>query len=304
MNRKIILILLLLLVAVFAGCEDSTEPAADDAARDKIVTADTRIAKLAGGFRFTEGPADDGRGNVYFSDIPNNKILKWSADGKLSTFMSGSGGANGLYFDKSGALIACQGGSRQLSSIDATGKVKVLADKYDGKYLNSPNDLWIDAKGGIYFTDPRYGNRSGMAQDGEHVYYLAAGAAELVRVVDDMVRPNGLIGSVDGKKLYVADAEDGKTFVYNVNADGTLADKKLFAAKGSDGMTVDGNGNIYLTPPGESVVAVYDAKGKLIESIEFPESPANICFGGKDKQTLFVTARTSFYSVKTSAKGL
>jgi gluconolactonase len=175
-----------------------------------LVAPGAEVKKLAGDFRFTEGPAGDAVGDVYFSDIPNNRILKWSLDGKLSTFLENSGGANGLYFDKDGNLLACQGGDRRLVSISPKGEVTVLADQYEGKKFNSLNDLWIDPKGGVYFTDPRYGNREGMEQDGEHVYYLTPDHKKVIRVISDMVRPNGLIGTPNGRRLYVADAGAGK----------------------------------------------------------------------------------------------
>jgi len=258
------------------------------------------VQKLAGDFGFTEGPAADAQGNVYFTDIPNNRILKWSLDGKLSTFLDNTEGANGLYFDKAGNLLACQGGGRRLVSIAPSGQVTVLADKYDGKPFNSLNDLWIDPKGGVYFTDPRYGNREGMQQDGEHVYYLTPDRAKVIRVVSDMVRPNGVIGTPDGKTLYVADHGGNKTFAYTIKEDGALADKKLFAPEGSDGMTIDDEGNVYLTT---RVVAVYDKEGKKIEEIKVPEQPANVTFGGPDRKTLFITARTSLYSIAMRVKG-
>ncbi len=265
-----------------------------------VVAEGAKVEKLAGGFEFTEGPAADAQGNIFFSDIPNNHIHKWPLDGKLSTFRENSGGANGLYFDKNGNLLACEGGGRRLVSIDPKGNVTALADKYDGKKFNSLNDLWIDPKGGVYFTDPRYGGRDGMEQDGEHVYYLSPDRKKLVRVINDMVRPNGVIGTPDGKTLYVADHGAGKIFVYKVNEDGSLSDKKLFAPEGSDGMTIDSGGNVYLTT---KVVAVYNKDGEKIESISVPEQPANVTFGGKDNQTLFITARTSLYSVRMRVKG-
>jgi len=297
MNRKLYGLIVLLAVVASYGAQKVS------------VTADgAKVEKLVGGFQFTEGPAADAQGNIFFSDIPNNRIHKWSlsaghltVDGKLSTFLENSKGANGLFFDKTGNLIACEGGGRQLVSIDPNGNVTVLADKYEGKRFNSLNDLWIDPKGGIYFTDPRYGNRDNMEQDGEHVYYLAPDRKKLIRVVDDMVRPNGIIGTPDGKLLYVTDHGGDKTFVYTINKDGTLSNKKLFAEEGSDGMTIDNEGNVYLTT---KAVAVYNSKGEKIETINVPEQPANVCFGGKDKHTLFITARTSLYSLKMRVKGV
>lgn len=289
MNKKWY-VLMILFVVVVAG--SSVEAAS-------VVAPGAKVEKLAGGFSFTEGPAADAKGNIFFSDIPNNRIHKWSLNGTLSTFRENSGGSNGLFFDKKGNLLACEGGGRRLVSIDPQGKVTVLADKYQNKRFNSLNDLWIDTKGGIYFTDPRYGNRDGMAQDGEHVYYLSPDRKKLIRVIDDMVRPNGVIGTPDGKLLYVADHGGKKTFVYTINKDGTLSNKKLFAPEGSDGMTIDNEGNIYLTT---RVVAVYNKNGEKIETIEIPEGPANVSFGGPDKRTLFITARTSLYSVRMRVK--
>ena len=237
---------------------------------------------------------------MYFSDIPNRKVHKWSLDGKLTVFRADSGGANGLFFDAAGNLLACEGVARRVTSTDPKGKTTVLADEYDGGKLNSPNDLWLDPKGGIYFTDPRYGRDGKIDQDGMHVYYITPGRKKVVRVVADMVRPNGVIGTADGKKLYVADHGGGKTYVYTIRPDGTLADKKLFAEQGSDGMTLDEKGNVYLT---DKVVVVYSPQGRLIRRIEFPERPANVTFGGADRKTLFVTARQSLYSLRMSVRG-
>lgn len=275
--------------------------AGPNAAEASVVAEGAKVEKLAGGFAFTEGPAADAQGNVFFSDIPNNRIHKWTLEGRLLTFRENSGGANGLYFDAKGNLLACEGSGRRLVSIDPGGNVTVLADKYEGKRFNSPNDLWIDLKGGVYFTDPRYGNRDGMEQDGEHVYYLSPDRKRLVRVIDDLVRPNGVIGTPDGKTLYVADNGDRKTFVYRINEDGTLSAKRLFAPEGSDGMTIDNEGDVYLTT---GVVAVYDKTGQKVEEIQVPERPANVTFGGRDAQTLFITARTCLYALKMRVKGV
>jgi len=265
-----------------------------------LVAPGAQVKKLAGDFKFTEGPAGDAQGNVYFSDIPNNRILKWSLDGKLSTFLENSGGANGLYFDKDGNLIACQGGERRLVSISPKGEITVLADKYEGKKFNSLNDLWIDPKGGIYFTDPRYGGKEGMEQDGEHVYYLTPDRKKVIRVISDMVRPNGVIGTPNGRRLFVADHGEGQTYTYATNEDGTLSKKKLFAPAGSDGMTIDRRGNIYLTG---KTVTIYNRKGAKIQEIAVPEGPSNVTFAGKDNKTLFITARTSLYGIDMAVKG-
>jgi gluconolactonase len=196
--------------------------------------------------------------------------------------------------------LACEGRNRQLTSRAPDGTIKVLANQYGGKKLNSPNDLWIDPRGGVYFTDPRYGPEEGLEQDGYHVYYLPPGGKPLVRVVDDLVKPNGVIGSGDGRLLYVADHGDSKTYVYRVGEDGRLTDRRLFAPQGSDGMTLDGQGNLYLT---DRAVQVYSPQGRQITSIAVPESPANVCFGGRDRRTLYITARTSLYSLPMKVQG-
>jgi len=291
MNRRWQILVMLILLAA-AGCSGE---------KVSLVAAGAKVEKLAGGFEFIEGPAVDSEGNIFFTDIPNNRIHKWSVDGKLSTFLENSGEANGLFFDKAGNLLACAGGSRKLVSISPDGRITVLAYKYDNKKFNSPNDLWPDLKGGIYFTDPRYGNRDNLEQDRECVYYLYPDRKRLIRVIDDLVRPNGVLGTVDGKKLYVADAGDGKTYVYDINKDGTLSNRKFFAPVGSDGMTIDTRGNIYLT---RGEVWIYSPKGEELEKIKVAEAPANVCFGDKDRKTLFITARTSLYSVRMRTKGL
>lgn len=267
---------------------------------DELIAPGAKVEKLAGGFLFTEGPAVDKQGNVFFTDIRNNRIHQWSLDGKLTTFRSGSGAANGLYFDKKGNLLVCEGGNRRVTSITMDGKVTVLADSYDGKKFNSPNDLWIDPQGGVYFTDPRYGSEQGLEQDGFHVYYIPPGKKEATRVIDDLVKPNGVVGTADGKRLYVADPGANKSYVYRIQKDGTLTDRRLAAPEGSDGMTLDERGNLYLTRAG---VRVYNPDGKLIASIETPERPSNVVFGGADRKTLFITARTGFYSLRMNVRG-
>lgn len=275
------------------------------AKKSNIVAEGAKVEKLAGNFSFTEGPACDVEGNIFFTDQPNNKIYKWSVDGKLSIFHDSPGRANGLYFDKKGNLIACADLNNELWSIDPKGNVTILVKDYKGKKLNGPNDAWIDPKGGIYFTDPfykrPYWNRGPMEQDGQHVYYLSPDRRTLIRVTDDLLQPNGIIGTPDGKLLYVADIGDSKTYAYKANADGTLADKKLFCSMGSDGMTIDNEGNIYLTGKG---VTVFNAEGKQIEHIDVPEDwTANVTFGGKDKHTLFITAQKSLFSLQMHVKG-
>jgi gluconolactonase len=295
MNKTLIFSLILIPLMMITACEENTN------SNSSRLIAPAPVNKLASDFRFTEGPVADPYGNIYFTDIPNNRIHILSTDGNLSTFLENSGGANGLYFDTDGALLACQGTDRKVVSIDPARNITVIADSYNGKKLNSPNDLWLDPKGGIYFTDPRYGSRDGIEQDGEHVYYITPDRKKVIRVIDDMVRPNGIIGTPDGKRLYVADHGGNMTFSYRVNHNGSLSNKKIFATQGSDGITMDSKGNLYLTT---DKVNVYNMKSELIDSIETPEGPSNAAFGGTDNRTLFITARTSIYSVRMNTTGL
>jgi gluconolactonase len=252
---------------------------------------------VSGSYQFAEGPATDPNGNVYFSDINAGKIYKWLPNGSVTMFLSGLNMPNGLMFDKYGNLIACEGGNGRLISIDPQGQITVLADQYNGIRFNEPNDLWITLQGGIYFTDPAY--QSAVVQGGEYVYYISPDRSHVTRVIDDMVRPNGIVGTADGKMLYVADFGAGQTFVYDINNDGTLANKLLFVSTGSDGIMLDAAGNLYLTTP--NLVQVYDSAGAHMKDIPTHENPTNVTFAGKDGQTLFITARTAVYTVHMSA---
>ncbi len=271
------------------------------ASAEPPVAPDAKVEKLAGDFKFTEGPAADKDGNVFFSDIPANRIHKWSVDGKLTVAREDTGASNGLYFDKDGNLLACEGGARRVTAMAPDGKVSVLAEAYAGKKLNSPNDLWIDPKGGIYFTDPRYGKTDDLEQDGQHVYYIAPDRKTVVRVVNDMTRPNGVLGTPDGKTLYVADHGAGKVYTYAIGEGGALSDRKFFADVRCDGLTIDAAGNVYLTS--KAGVEVFARDGKGLGTIAVPEEPANVTFGGADRKTLFITARTSLYAVKMQVHG-
>jgi gluconolactonase len=262
--------------------------------------------KLAGDFKFTEGPACDRDGNVFFTDQPNNRIMKWSADNKLSLFGENYGRANGMYFDKQGNLITCSDEKNELWSIAPDGKVTVLVKDFEGKKLNGPNDLWIAPNGGMYITDPFYKrpwwDHQFPEQNGENVYYLAPNSTKLLKVVSDFEKPNGIIGTPDGKFLYIADIKGNKTWRYSINKDGALSGKKLFTELGSDGMTIDNRGNVYLTGKG---VTVFNPEGVLIEKIPIDENwTANICFGGKDRHLLFITASKSVYGARMRVKGV
>jgi len=270
-----------------------------------VLAPGAKVELLADGFKFTEGPAADAQGNVFFTDQPNDRILKWSIDGKLSTFMQPCGRSNGLCFDSQGNLWACADEKNELWRIDPSGKVEVVVKKYKDKLLNGPNDIWIRPDGGIYFTDPfykrPYWQRGPQQQDAQCVYYLTPDREKLVRVAADLQQPNGLIGTPDGKTLYVADIRAKKTYAYDIRPDGTLAGKRLFCELGSDGMTIDSEGNVYLTGRG---VTVFDPSGKQIEHIAVDARwTANVCFGGKDRQTLLITASHGLFGVRMRVKG-
>lgn len=270
-----------------------------------VVAPGAKLEKLSGEFQFTEGPTADAAGNVFFTDQPNDRIMKWSVDGELSTFMKPAGRANGMYFDAKGNLIACADEKNELWSIAPDGQVTVLLKEYQGKKLNGPNDVWVHPQGGMFFTDPFYKRpwweHSEMPQAGQHVYYLAPDRKQLRRVAEDLKQPNGIIGSPDGKTLFVADIGARKTYRYDIQNDGSLTGKKLFCELGSDGMTLDSKGNVYLTGRG---VIVFDANGQQIDHIQVPESwTANVSFGGKDRQTLFITASKGLYAIRLNVPG-
>jgi gluconolactonase len=275
------------------------------ASAESVVAPGATLEKLSGDFQFTEGPTCDASGNVFFTDQPNNRIMKWSVDGKLSTFLQPAGRANGMYFDAKGNLIACADEKNELWAITPGKKVTVLVKNYEGKYLNGPNDVWVVPTGGLYITDPFYKrpwwDHDTMALDSEQVYYLSPDGKKLARVTNDLKKPNGITGAPDGKKLFVADIGADRTYAYDIQPDGSLTNKALFCAKGSDGMTIDEKGNIYITGKG---VTVFDKTGKQIEHIDVQEPwTANVSFGGKDHQTLFITASKSLYSIRLIFKG-
>lgn len=275
--------------------------AANTSAQDGTLTAPgATVRRLATGFTFVEGPAADGYGNVYFTDIPNERIHRWSPGEGVTLFREDSGRANGLRFDLDGRLLICEMGRRRVTAVDVDGTVTVLAERYNGRRFNSPNDLWVDPSGGVYFTDPRYGATDDLELTGNHVYYIAPDRQTVVQVTTDLVRPNGVVGTSDGSRLYVADHGGGRTYTYDIDSDGRLRNRRLFVAQSSDGMTLDARGNLYLT--GDDVT-IYNRGGNPVGSIAVPEPPANLAFGGVDGTTLFITARTSLYAVEMTVTG-
>jgi gluconolactonase len=301
MNRTILLSLLLAAAA---------PAAAQTPGSGGIIAPGATLELVSEGFSFTEGPAVDRRGNVYFTDQPNDRIMRWDAStGAVTEFLSPSGRSNGLYFDRTGMLIAAADGENALWSIAPDGSHTVLARKSEGKEYNGPNDIWINPKTGlIYFTDPLYARdywthrTKDMQLDGQHVYRLDPSTGTVTRVTLDLRQPNGIIGTPDGKTLYVADLGARKTYAYDIAPDGGLTGKRLFAEMGSDGMTIDRRGNVYFTGRG---VTVFNPAGERIEQINVPQGwTANVTFGGKDRRTLFITASGAVYTLKMKVRGV
>jgi len=275
-------------------------------AEEGVLAPGAKLKLVADDFKFTEGPAADAQGNVYFTDQPTDRILRWGIDGKITTFLEPSGRANGLCFDSKGRLWACADDKNELWNIDPSGKFTVVLRDYQSKLLNGPNDVWIRPDDGLYFTDPMYKRaywkRGPKEQDAEGVYYLSPDRKSLTRVAADLKQPNGIIGTPDGKILYVADFGSGQTYAYDIRSDGSLTQKRPFCNQGSDGMTIDNEGNVYLTGFG---VTIFDKTGKQIQKIFVPQPwTANVCFGGLDRQTLFITAGRAAYTIQTRTKGV
>jgi gluconolactonase len=274
-------------------------------AQTGVVAQGATLQKLAGDFSFTEGPTSDKDGSVFFTDQPNDRIMKWSVDGTLSTFLKPAGRANGMYFAPDGTLLACADERTELWALTPDGSHTVLAKTFEGKPLNGPNDVWRRPDGGIYFTDPFYErdwwDYQQAPQGTQQVYFLDPRTRTLRRVTTDLVQPNGIIGTPDGKTLFVADIAAGKTYAFDIETDGSLVNRTLRAELGSDGMTLDAEGNLYLTGKG---VSVFDRTGRKIEQIDVPEPwTANVSFGGADRRTLFITASKGLYSIRLRVKG-
>ena len=279
----------LILLASGASGQDST-----------LIARGAKVERVATGFGFLEGPAADADGNLYFSDVVYERIHRWSAETGVTVFRERTGQANGLRVDLDGTLLVCEMANRQLTAIDQEGRMTVLADRYDGQRFNSPNDLWVDPKGGIYFSDPRYGPTDDQEIKGNHVHYLSPDRATLLRVTNDLRQPNGIVGTPDGSRVYIADQGAGRLWAYRTEADGSLHNKRLFVSQGADGLTMDERGNLYLT--GQDIT-IFEPTGRQIGSIAPPEPPTNVAFGGPDGTTLFITARSSLYRLEMVVTG-
>ena len=265
--------------------------------------SDISVEKVAGGFRFTEGPAWSPEGFLLFSDIPNNKIHRWVPGKGVELFRAESSGANGNAFDAQGRLYTCESVTRRLIRADKKGKIEVVAERWQGKRLNAPNDIVVRHDGHAWFTDPAFGGQADTRElDFYGVYHLPAkGPMELVAAPKG--RPNGIALSPNGRILYVANSDEKTVRAWDVDRQGKATNERVAvsAIEGvPDGIRTDEKGNLYVAAKG---IAVYSQEGKLLTLIEIPETPANCAFGDADYQTLFITARTSVYRVRLNVKG-
>lgn len=302
-----------ILLSLFAFIPTPASRAADFDIRNqsefqRLVPKNAELKKLAGGMKFVEGPVwlAKGDGHLIFSNIPDEQLKKWDAVEGLTTFRTNTHSANGNCLDRQGRLISCEGGARRVSITELDGSVRVLVDQIDGKKFNSPNDVVVKSDHSIWFTDPDYGLGSQPREvAGLYVYRLEPKTGKIAAVVTDCDHPNGLCFSPDEKRLYVADS--GKPHhirVYDVDKAGAVSNGRIFCVidKGvPDGIRCDTNGRVF-SSAGDGV-QIFDTKGELIGKILVPEVPANLCFGGKDGKTLFITARTSLYSIPVLVKG-
>jgi len=273
-----------------------------------VVAEGAALELVVGDCKFTEGPASDAEGNVYFTDQPNDRIVRIGVDGTVSDFLKPAGRANGMFFAPDGKLIACADGNTEMWEIDPqTGAHRVLFSSYNDRRLNGPNDVWVHPSGTLYFTDPFYKRpwwEHTEQPQPTRAIYAADRDGSNVRLIDDRFKtPNGIVGDAARGLLFVADIGDSKTYVYKIADDGTLADRKLFCNEGSDGMTLDRDGNLYLT--GKAGVTVYDRNGQKREVIAVARGwTANVCFGGKDHNKLFITASDAVFAIETNTRGL
>jgi sugar lactone lactonase YvrE len=264
--------------------------------------------QVASGLRFTEGPVWHPDGYLLFSDIPASTIYKLVPGSNPEPWRKPSGHANGLTFDRQGRLIACEHGERRVSRTEADGTVTALATHYEGKRLNSPNDVVVRSDGSVYFTDPPYGIRQEEKELPWHGVYRIAPDGKLELLVDDFDRPNGLAFSPDEQTLYIDDTTRRQIRALDVRADGTLTNSRILAHMesempgGPDGIKVDVEGNIYCTGPGG--LWLYRPDGAPIGVVVGPQLPANLAFGGSDRRTLYITARTGVYTLRTQIAGM
>jgi gluconolactonase len=261
------------------------------------------VATVASGFKFTEGPVWSREGFLLFSDIPNNRIMKLTPGKGTAVFRESSNGANGLTFDAQGRLYSCESATRRVTRTGKSGQVEVLAERWEGKRLNAPNDIVVRKDGQVYFTDPAFGKEMDSRElDFFGVYHISP-KGQLELVAKPQGRPNGLALSPDGKILYVDNTDERNVRAYDVDRNGKAANERVLITgiEGApDGMKVDEKGNLYVAA---QAVYVYSAEGKPLAKFGIPETPSNCAFGDADFKTLYVTARSSVYKVRLFVKG-
>lgn len=274
-----------------------------------ILDDSAKLEKVAGDFQFIEGPIWHPDGFLLFSDIPANIIYKFASNQQVEVFRRPSGKANGNTLDKENRLLTAEHENRRVSRTEKDGKVITLADRYEGKRLNSPNDLVVKSDGSIYFTDPPYGVNKDREELGFYGVYRLAADGKLTLLVKDLVLPNGLAFSPDEQKLYVNNSEARYIAVYDVKPDGTVTNERLFAdlkdaSQGGvpDGLKVDLEGNVYSTGPGG--VWILSPDGKLLGKISVPETATNLAWGESDRKTLYITGSTSLYRIRLKIAGV
>lgn len=268
----------------------------------KTLFAEESVSLVKGNFKFTEGPYSDREGNLYFSDILQNTIYQLPVGGEIKEVITNTGWGNGIFIDNdTQTLFYCQAKAGSVSKWSKSKGSEVVVTSTDEFVLNSPNDLWLDSKGGIYFSDPNYNAKREVER--EVVFYFNQQDSSLKIVENDLVRPNGLVGIKGTDILYITDQGDNKTWKYKMLDNGDLDKKTLFASLGGDGMTADELENIYITNKNNSSVDIYSKKGVLLEQILVPEIPANAAFAGLKMNELYITARTSLYKIEMNVKG-
>lgn len=261
------------------------------------------IEKVDAGFRFTEGAVWSREGFLLFSDVPNNHIRKLVPGERSTVFREDSHGANGNTFDAQGRLYSCESKTRRVVRMDKKGKIEVLAEKWEGKRLNAPNDIVVRRDGQIYFTDPAFGDQADTRELSFYGVYHITPKGVMSLIAKPAGRPNGIAFSPNGRILYVDNSDDRNVRAYDVDRNGEVSHERVVVSNIDgvpDGMKVDEKGNLYITAKG---IAVYSPEGKLLQTFDLSETPANCAFGDPDLQTLYITARTSLYRIRLGVKG-
>lgn len=273
----------------------------------QIVDENAEPEIITDGYEFTEGPLWHDSGYLLFSDIPANTVYKWTPDEGAVMYLKPSGHSNGLAFDQEGNLLLAQHDGL-VSRLSKDKKLTVVTDNYDGKRLNSPNDLAIKSDGSIYFTDPPFGVSDEDKELGFNGVYRYSDEKGLQLLIDDFDLPNGIVFSPDESLLYVNDTRHNHIRVFDVNKDGSLANGRIFAemesdAEGAaDGMKVDTDGNLYSTGPGG--LWIFSPEGKVLQQVKTPDRITNLAWGGSNKSTLFLTAPNAVYRLETNKTGM